>query len=318
MRDLYPALEPFSTEMLDVGDGHTVYVERCGNPDGLPAVFLHGGPGSGCKPDHRQFFDPRRYHVVLFDQRGSGRSRPYGGVEHNTTQHLLADMETIRGRYGIERWVLFGGSWGAALALAYAERHSERVSALLLRGSFLARRRDVDWFFGGGANRLLPEQWQRFVDDLGLADVDDLPRALYEGIFSGDDKRVRAVAAAWERWSGAVVMFSIDELAGGANGPEEAAIAKARLEMHYARNGYFIEEGELVARLDQLPAVPTRIIHGARDLTCPAESAWLLQRAIPGATLELLRTAGHLSSERPMIDALVRATDAMADRLGKT
>ncbi len=316
MRDLYPAIEPTRSETLDVGGGHGVYLEQCGRADGIPVVFLHGGPGSGCKPDHRQFFDPARWRVVLFDQRGSGRSRPWGGVEHNTTPLLVADMEAIREHLGIERWVLFGGSWGATLALAYAETHPQRVLGLILRGSFLARQRDVAWFFGNGANRLLPQQWQQFVDTLELEAGADLPTRLYERIFSGDEAVVRRTAAAWEAWSGAVVMFSLDQAGEAAAGPIDAAIAKARIEMHFAHHAYFMAENQLLDNISTVPRVPTTLVHGARDLTCPAESAWLLHQAIPGSRLVVLRTAGHLSGERPMIDALVNASDDMAQTLG--
>lgn len=322
MRELYPALTPFSSEMLDVGNGHRVYLEQCGNPNGLPVVFLHGGPGSGCKPDHRQFFDPARYHVIIFDQRGSGRSEPAGEVSANTTDLLVSDMELIRERLHLDAWVLFGGSWGATLALAYAEAHPERVLGMVLRGSFLARKQDVRWFFADGANHLLPRQWQRFVDSVGLtAELDPLA-LMYAQVFSDDEAVVNRAAAAWEQWSGAVVMFSIDQAGGDANQKMTAqptaspsAIHKARIEMHYAHHAYFMQENALLEGLQRIPDVPVTIVHGARDLTCPAESAWLLHQGIAGSKLEILRTAGHLSSEKPMIDALVRASDSMADAL---
>lgn len=317
MRVLYPAREPTTVEHLELGGGHRVYVEVSGAEEGIPVVFLHGGPGSGCKADHRQFFDPKHYRVVLFDQRGSGRSTPYGGVENNTTQWLIDDMEAIRQHFDIDKWMLFGGSWGASLALAYAEAHPAQVSAMILRGSFLARRQDVDWFFGHGANRLLPQAWARFVETVGCHDVTDLAGYLHDAVFNGDSSTVERVARAWEAWSGAVVMFSIDQSGdgGGSGGSPDSAIAKARLELHYARNGYFIDENQLLSKAHQLPNVPTQIIHGARDITCPAESAWLLHQALPHSKLDVLRTAGHLSSERPMVDALVRASDAMVAEL---
>lgn len=315
MRELYPPITPYEHEMLDVSGGHTIYVEQCGNPEAIPVVFLHGGPGSGCKADHRRFFDPRRYRTVLFDQRGSGRSRPWGGVENNTTQELIADLEHIRERYGIEQWALFGGSWGAALALLYAQAHSERVSGLVLRGTFLARQSDVDWFFRAGANRLLPVQWQRFLEALDLEPDTDFGTYMHEAVFGADAALAQRVARAWEAWSGAVVMYSIDQAGDGVSGPIDAALAKARLEMHYARHRYFLRENQLLEETDRLPEVPITLVHGARDITCTADSAWALHRAVPHSRLEILRTAGHLSSERPMIDALVRAADALADTL---
>ena len=316
MRTLYPPVEPATTEALDVGDGHTLHVEQCGRLDGIPVIFLHGGPGGGFKADHRQFFDPAHYRVFLVDQRGAGRSRPLGGVPANTTQHLIADLERIRRRYAIERWLLFGGSWGAALALAYAEAYPERVSGMVLRGTFLARRRDVAWFFGDGANRLLPRQWARFETAVEAPPGIELAEFLHDGIFADDPVRVERIARAWEAWSSAVVMYSLEEAGtGAAGGALEIAIAKARIEMHYARHGYFLEDNQLLAAADRLPRVPTVIVHGARDITCPSESAWAVHRAQPGSRLEILHTAGHLSSEKPMIDALIRATDELVDRL---
>ena len=317
MRELYPALEAATAEHLDVGDGHSLYVERCGVRGGIPAIFLHGGPGSGCKADHRQFFDPARYDVILFDQRGAGRSRPYGEVVHNDTASLIRDMETIRAHFAVDAWVVFGGSWGAALALAYAQTCPRRVLGMVLRGTFLARQRDVDWFFKDGACRLLPAQWQRFVDAVQAPADTDLIDHLHQQVFSADVAEVERIARAWEAWSGAVVMFSIDQAGGdGAAGDLTAAIAKTRIEMHYARHAYFLEENQLLRNVARLPRVPVSIVHGARDLTCAAEAAWSLHRAIDGSRLEILRTAGHLSSERAMVDALVRAADEMAQQLG--
>ncbi len=328
MRKLYPASKPLSSEQLEVGGGHTIHVEQAGSAGGIPVVFLHGGPGSGCKPDHHQFFDPDRYRVVLIDQRGAGRSRPYGGVENNTTDLLIDDLEAVRQHFGIEAWLLFGGSWGATLALAYAQRCPQRVLAMILRGTFLARLTDVEWFFGQGANRLLPRQWQYFLDSVGPLPASGLADTLHRAIFSADEAEVHRVAAAWEAWSGAVVMFSIDQAGSGTstsgstdsaaatrNCASESAISKARIEMHYAHHRYFLAENQLLEEASALPRVPIHIIHGARDLTCPAEAAWRLHRAVPHSTLEILRSAGHLSSETPMVDALVRATDAMAKKL---
>ena len=318
MRQLYPPLAAHTIVQLDVGDGHHLHVERCGTPGAIPVVFLHGGPGSGCKPDHRQFFASQSYDIVLFDQRGAGRSTPYGGVEHNHTPALIEDMERIREHFGLKQWVVFGGSWGATLALAYAEAHPERVLGLVLRGSFLARQRDWAWFAGDGANRLLPMQWQRFVDNVGVTVDDNLISHLHAAVFGDDPAVVERVARAWDAWSTAVVMFSLE--AGGDVGASDAAsaIAKCRIEMHYAAHRYFLDENQLLRDSHRLPRVPTTIIHGARDLTCTAEAGWSLHRAIAGSRFEILRTAGHLSSETPMVDALVRAADEMAVALGGT
>ncbi len=318
MRLLYPPLAANLTLQLDVGDGHSLHVERCGNPNGIPVVFLHGGPGSGCKPDHRQFFAPQAYDIILFDQRGAGRSTPYGEVEHNDTATLVADMEKIREHFGIRQWLVFGGSWGATLALTYAETHPERVLGLVLRGSFLARQRDLAWFAGEGANRLLPVQWQRFVDNVGVAVDQHLIERMHSAIFSSDESAVERTARAWDAWSTAVVMFSLES--GGDTGMSDktSAIAKCRIEMHYAANDYFLTDNQLLRDAHRLPRVPITIIHGARDLTCTAESGWALHRALPHSRFEILRTAGHLASEAPMVDALVRATDEMAGELSGT
>ncbi|MCZ6770660.1 MAG: prolyl aminopeptidase [Proteobacteria bacterium] len=312
LRLLYPHCEPVVAEHLTVGDRHEIYVEQCGNSSGIPVVFLHGGPGSGCKPDHRQFFDPKRYNIILIDQRGAGRSRPFGSVEHNDTAALIDDMEAVRGRFGIDAWVLFGGSWGAALSLAYAEALPDRVLGMILRGTFLARKRDVDWFFHDGARRFLPRQWREFVDRVQAHDPHELVAFLHTAVFSDDAATVERIARAWEAWSGAVVMFSIDQAGEDANGDLTAAIAKTRIELHYAKHAYFFAENQLVDRADRIPRVPVTIVHGARDLTCTADAAWVIHGAIPESKLEIVRTAGHLSSERPMKDALVRATDGMA------
>lgn len=312
MRQLYPPLAAHTTIQLDVGNGHRLHVERCGTAGALPVVFLHGGPGSGCKPDHRQFFNPDHYDIVLFDQRGCGRSTPFGSVEYNDTQALVADMERIREHFGVRQWLVFGGSWGATLALAYAETHPERVLGLVLRGSFLARQRDLNWFAGDGANRLLPMQWQRFVENAGVPVDADLIKHLHQAVFSTDASRIERAARAWDAWSTAVVMFSLEGGGEGGSGDLANVIAKCRIEMHYAAHCYFLEDDQLLRDAHHLPRVPTTIIHGARDLTCTAEAGWALHRAIAGSRLEILRTAGHLSSEAAMVDALVRAADEMA------
>ena len=317
MHQLYPHCEPAVAEHLDVAGGHEIYIEQCGAPSGIPVVFLHGGPGSGCKPDHRRFFDPARYNIVLIDQRGAGRSRPFGGVDNNDTGALLDDMERVRERFNIDAWVLFGGSWGATLALAYAEKFPARVLGIVLRGTFLARQCDVDWFFKDGASRFLPRQWRTFLDGIAPPDDHAMIDVLHGGAFSQDRAIVERTARAWDAWSGAVVMFSIDQVGGNGNGNGnlEKAIAKTRIEMHYVKHGYFIEENQLLDQAHRLPRVPTTIVHGARDLTCTADAAWALHQAMPGSTLEILRSAGHLSSEKPMTDALVRAADAMLGTL---
>jgi proline iminopeptidase len=313
-KGLYPSIKPYSQGLVAVGDGHKIYVERCGNKDGIPVIFLHGGPGGGCKSDHRQFFNPDLYHIFLVDQRGSGRSTPYGGIEHNSTTHLIDDIELIRNKYNVRKFVLFAGSWGVALALAYAETFPNSVSGMIFRGSFLARKKDVDWFFYDGASRFLPSQWDQFVTSLKINDVSNVSDFLYNEIVSGVQERMESVAKAWEAWSGAVVMFSIDGVSSGEfhSINIESALVKAKIEFHYAKNSYFLKENQLIENINNIPAVPCKIVHGARDLTCLPETAWLLHKAIPGSTVTFLHSAGHLSSEKDMIYALIQASDEMA------
>ncbi len=310
IRSLYPPTKPRRAEHVEVGDGHKVYIEEGGSARGIPVVFLHGGPGSGCKPSHRQFFAPEKYRSVLVDQRGSGRSMPFGAVDANSTPHLAADLEFIRRHLGIEQWLLFGGSWGAALALYYAEMYPSRVLGLILRASFLARRRDVDWFFCEGANRMLPRAWSDFRQVVG--DQPDMIQYLHNTVFGDDADAAERVARAWARWSEEVVTYAIDKPGAEGEEPLSSIMAKTRIEFHYARNRYFMGEDQLLEEVHRLPGVPVTIIHGQRDLTCPADAAWALHRAIPGSALRILRTAGHLSGEMAMTDALLDAADEMA------
>ncbi|MSQ66668.1 MAG: prolyl aminopeptidase [Gammaproteobacteria bacterium] len=313
LRTLYPATEPRLAQWLPVGDGHEIYFEDAGAPEALPVVFLHGGPGGGCKPSHRQFFAPARYRAVLFDQRGAGRSRPFGETAHNTTPHLVADMERLREHLAIESWVLFAGSWGAALALAYAEQFPDRVRGIVLRGAFLARPCDLDWFLHAGAARLLPQAWAALNASLGQPA--HLVSALHQALFGADPTLALAAARAWTAWSTEVVMYSFNSVEGEAEGTTEEMLAKARIELHYAVNRYFLADNQLLAQAHRLPRVPVHLVHGQRDLTCTAAASWALHQAIPGSRLEILRTAGHLSGEPLVSDALLRAADQMADEL---
>jgi proline iminopeptidase len=313
LREPYSLVEAREAGWLDVGDGHQVHFEDAGPVDGLPVVFLHGGPGSGCKPSHRQFFDPDRYRSVLFDQRGCGLSRPFASCEANTTRHLVEDIERLREHLGIPAWVVFAGSWGVALGLAYAERHPERVLGMVLRGSFLARERDLTWFLADGAGRMLPKAWAELNDALGQPSslIDEIHRR----VFGADDVLALAASRAWGRWSGEVVSFSMDTESSDPEPPADVLIGKTRLEMHYARHRYFLEPDELLANASRLPQVPVTIVHGQRDLTCTPAASWALHRALPHSRLEILRTAGHLSGEPLMTDALLRAADAMRREL---
>jgi proline iminopeptidase len=313
MRGLYPEIDPFAVHRLDVGGGHVLYVEEVGHPDGIPAVFLHGGPGSGCNAGHRRYFDPARYRVVLFDQRGAGRSTPAGAIAQNTTQHLLHDLETIRESLGIARWLVFGGSWGATLALLHAQAAPDRVLGLILRGTFLARPCDLDWFVGErGARLVYPDAWAPFARAVPAGPASLVERA--SRALSGSNAALRAaVATAWADYAGAVVTLSLpDEVIAAETTPRAdpaPLVAKAAIEMHYAAAGYFLRENQVLDDMHLVPKVPTRIIHGRRDLTCLPAAGFAVAAALPHATLQVVREAGHLASEPGNVDALVRATD---------
>jgi len=314
MRMLYPPTEPYAARQLVLGEGQRLYVEECGRVDGCPVVFLHGGPGSGCQPDHRRYFDPDHYRIVLVDQRGSGRSTPLGGTAQNNTRNLIEDLETIRAELGIKRWLLFGGSWGATLALVYAQTYPERVTGLILRGTFLARQRDLDWFFRpDGVARLLPEAWRDFCHLVPAAASTGLPMAYHRRVRSKDAALASAAALAWSAWEERVVTWQRPFVPAVAAAPVAAAqvLAKVRIATHYARHRYFLHDNEILERADRLPTVPITIVHGRLDLVCPLEGAWALHQAVPGSRLLLVEDAGHLISEPAMIDALVDETDRL-------
>ncbi len=319
MKTLYPEITDPIVHELKVGKIHQLYVEECGNPSGISIIFLHGGPGSGCQPYHRQFFDPEKYRIILFDQRGCGRSTPHGCLEENTTHDLIGDIETIRQTLNIEQWVLFGGSWGVTLALLYAETYPDQVSGLILRGSFLASKRDLDWFFGDGVGRIFPDEWEKFR---ALVDEEDITAKnviedYHEMITSAyDEERIKA-AEAWSRWTGKIVTWTLpqeDNKEPDQKDPKQL-IREIHLEVHYAFNQYFLEPDQLIKNIDQLPDVPVSIIHGRRDITCPLESSWRLHKAIPNSSLTILPESGHLANEVAMIDALVTSSDNLVAEL---
>lgn len=311
MRSLYPEITEYNRFQLETGTAHRVYVEEAGNPQGLPVIFLHGGPGSGCSGNHRRYFDPERYRIVLFDQRGCNRSTPAGDTSDNSTPLLLADMESIRERLGIESWIVFGGSWGATLALLYAEQFPERVRGLVVRGTFLARESDLAWFIRHGANCIFPDAWQRFCQVLTGTELEDPIAACYAHMHGGDRSRQEVIACAWSRWAGTIATYLLPPEAAACEESLDTVINQVRIETHYARHRYFIEENQILDRVGDLPAVPMTIIHGRRDLTCTLEASWSLHRAIARSELVIVREGGHLASENVMTDALVRATDAM-------
>lgn len=309
---LYPPIEPFRQHLLDMPGGHRIYVEQCGRRDGAPVVVLHGGPGGGCSPGMRRFFDPGRYRAVLFDQRGCGRSTPHAGVENNTTWDLVADIERIRVDLGIERWVVFGGSWGACLALLYAQTHPERVEALVLRGVFTMTRAELDWFYGGGAAQFWPERWDDFAGMVPEAERGDLIGAYHRRLFSDDLAEQTRFARAWAGWESALAVLDAGE---GRGYPSSSyALAFARLENHYFINGGFLEEDRQVMRdVGRLAGIPGHIVQGRYDMICPPHTAVELHRAWPGSTLEMVAAAGHALSEPGISAALVAAMDALGD-----
>lgn len=315
MKRLYDALEPYAVHRIDVGHTHHLYVEECGNPQGLPVIFLHGGPGSGCRAHHRCFFDPNRYRIVLLDQRGAGRSTPHGHLIANTTEHLLQDLEQIRVQLNIERWLVFGGSWGATLALLYAQRHPERCFGLVLRGSFLARRKDLTWFLGHGAERTYPEAWQQFLEALPPTARRQPVAYLYRQVTGRDELAQRRAARIWSRWGGQVTLAAaFDSAALDAHVPHEL-VNKARIELHYARHRYFMRENQILEDCPRIAHLPILIAHGREDRVCPPEAAYALHRALPGSSLNIIDGVGHLAEGDVMIHTLVDATDRLAARL---
>ena len=315
-RTLYPPLEPYATGMLDVGDGNRVYWEECGNPEGKPAVFLHGGPGGGGGTDRRRFFDPERYRIVLLDQRNCGASTPSAAdgadLSTNTTWHLVADLEQLREHLGIERWLVFGGSWGSALALAYAERHPERVTELVLRGIFTLRRSELDWYYNQGASHIAPQWWESYLQPLVEAGVDPAADkiAAYHDLLFGDDVQLAQRAGyAWTHWEAATSNLLFNEAA--LHDSPEHALTFARIENHYFVNGGFLREGQLIDEADRIRHIPCVIVQGRYDLPCPARTAWDLAQAWPQAELRMV-LAGHSAFEPNITAELVAATDRFA------
>ena len=309
---LYPPIDPFDQRMMDMGDGHLIYVEQCGDPNGIPVVVLHGGPGGGCSPAMRRYFDPKIYRVVLFDQRGCGRSRPHASVKDNTTWHLVADIERIREDLGITSWIVFGGSWGATLALIYAQTHPVRVAQLVLRGVFLMTQRELDWFYGGGAGAFWPETWSRFASLIPEAEQDDMITAYHRRLFSGDLGTETQFARAWSAWENALA--SIHSSGSAGESPGDYARAFARLENHYFINAGFLEfDGQILAHMDRIAHIPGYIVQGRYDMICPPHSAWALAERWPAADLKMVRNAGHALSEPGISAELVRVMDGIAE-----
>jgi proline iminopeptidase len=310
-RALYPENEPFASGWLQTGSRHEVYYEECGTPTGKPCVILHGGPGGAINPTMRRFFDPTRWRMALFDQRGCGRSRPHALLDDNTTWDLVDDIERLREKLGVERWTVFGGSWGSTLALAYAIKHPDRVEALILRGIFLLTKREVRWFYQEGASMIFPDAWERFLAAIPPAEHGDLLSAYHKRLINPDPTVQNAAAAAWSRWEGDTLSIRGPEARPAKFNDASFAAAFARIECHYFVNGgFFAHDGWLLDQIDVIRHIPTWIVQGRFDVVTPLDSAWRLKTAWPEARFEIIWDAGHASTEPGTVSALIKAGDA--------
>ena len=313
LRTLYPEIEPFETGFLDVGDGHRIYWERVGTKGAKPAVFLHGGPGGGIAPTHRRLFDPALYDVILFDQRGCGRSTPHAELEANTTWHLVADIERLREMAGFKKWLVFGGSWGSTLALAYSETHPDRVSELVVRGVYTLTKAELDWYYQFGVSEMFPDKWERFLAPIPEEERGDL-MAAYRKRLTHPDRKVQLEAArAWSLWEGETITLLPNPNA-ASFGEDDYALAFARIENHFFTHGAWLDEGQLLRDAHKLRGIPGLIVHGRYDMPCPAKYAWLLSKAWPDAEFYLIEGAGHAYNEPGILDRLIYATDKFAGK----
>jgi proline iminopeptidase len=306
--EFYPDIEPFATGYLPVGGPHQIYYAQCGNPKGAPVVFLHGGPGAGASPVHRRFFDPKHYHIIVFDQRGAGRSKPLGEITDNTTLHLIADLEKLRSHLGIDRWVVFGGSWGSTLAIAYAEAHADRCKALVLRGIFLCRKSEIDWFLYG-MRAFAPEIWREFSDYLPAAERRDLLTNYYKRLIDPDPKVHMPAARKWSVYEGTCCTLLPSPETVESFAQDTVALGIARMEAHYFINDIFLPEDSLLKNVGKIRHIPAVIVQGRYDLVCPIETADELHRAWPEAEYTVVPDAGHSAMEPGIRSALIEATD---------
>lgn len=320
MTPLYPDIEPYASyhidmEEMDNGQRHQVYVEECGNPEGIPIIFLHGGPGSGCRPQHRCYFDPNIYHIILFDQRGCGRSLPHGELSNNTTQHLTKDMESIRERLNIGRWIIFGGSWGATLGLVYAQNHPEKVMAMILRGVFLGRKKDIDWVYAkGGASKLFPDTWHKLVENLPKSEQKSPLKSYFRQLTELDEPYQMAAAKRLQIWESTIVTLRDHEYQPDLNA-EPSPLAHSQIQLHFALNECFIANTPILDNIDIIRDIPTHIIHGRYDIVCPLQQSWELHQAWPETKLNIVPMAGHAAGELVIVDALISATRYFAKQL---
>lgn len=313
MRTLYPEIEPYDTGTLEVDARHKLYYEQCGNPDGKPVVLLHGGPGGGCSAKMRRFHDPAKYRIILFDQRGSGRSTPHADLVDNTTWDLVADIEKLRGKLGIDKWQVFGGSWGSTLALAYAEKHPGAVTELVLRGIFMLRRWELEWFYQEGASRLFPDAWEHYIAAIPEVERHDMISAFHRRLTSPDEATRLAAARAWSVWEGATSFLHVDQAFVSGHEDPAFALAFARIENHYFVNGGFFEvDNQLLRDAPAIADIPGVIVHGRYDVVCPIQNAWDLHKAWPKSELVINAGSGHSAFEAEHVHALVEATDRYA------
>lgn len=312
---LFPPIEPVETGRVRVSELHEIYYEVSGAIDGKPVIVCHGGPGGGSTPSMRRYFDPKKYRIIVFDQRGCGRSTPHAELEDNTTWTLIADMETLRTRLGVETWQVFGGSWGSTLALAYAQTHPERVSELVLRGIFTLRRSELRWFYQDGASAIFPDAWEDFLQPIPAAERGDMMAAYYKRLTGEDKKEQLKAAKAWSLWEGGTVSLMPSDERMHNFSSDVFALAFARIECHYFMNGGFFErDDQILANMDRIRHIPGTIVQGRYDVVTPMETAWALHKAWPEADFDLVLDAGHAASEPGIIDALVRATNKYAAR----
>ena len=315
MSNLFNSIRPFVSHHLQVDDLHTLYIEECGNPSGLPVVFLHGGPGAGCAPYHRCYFDPDIYRIILFDQRGCGKSVPHACLENNTSWDLVSDIEMIREHLKIDKWVVFGGSWGSTLGLLYAETHADRVSGLILRGIFLARDKDVKWFYQQGTSRLFPDYWEKFIKPIPESERDDMVAA-YSRQLTGDNEMQQLRAAkAWSIWEGMTATLQTDDDVIESFANSHSALSIACIECHYFMHNCWLEPDQLINNIQAIRDIPGYIVHGRYDVICPVEQAWELSKAWPEAELSIIGDAGHAIVETGITRELLRATKEMSERL---
>lgn len=313
-RTLYPAIEPYQTGYLDVEGGHSIYWEESGNPQGKPVLFVHGGPGIGTAPYHRSFFNPDLYRIILFDQRGCGKSVPFSKLECNTTWDLVEDIERLREHLKVENWVVFGGSWGSTLGLTYAIKHPEAVKGLILRGIFLCRPQEIQWYYQSGANQIFPDQWENYIAPIPPSEREDFVAAYYKRLTSTDEAERKAAAYAWSGWEGSTSKLLFDPALFADFTADDSADSIARIECHYfVHNTFFNTDNWILENIATIRTIPCIMVQGRYDIPCPIKSAWDLHRAWPEAQLEIIPDAGHAATEPGILDALIRATDNFSD-----